>query len=43
MPARPTNGATAQIRTGHLMVRDASEWDALAQALTIAYDTESPG
>lgn len=31
------NSAIAQIRTGHLMVRDASEWDALAMALTIAY------
>jgi hypothetical protein len=31
------NAAIAQIRTGHLMVRDAREWEALAVALTIAY------
>lgn len=31
------NAAIAQIRTGHLMVRDASEWDALALALSNAY------
>ena len=29
--------AIAQIRTGHLMVRDAAEWDALALALSNAY------
>lgn len=31
------NAAIAQIRTGHLMVRDAREWDALALALSNAY------
>lgn len=31
------NAAIAQIRTGHLMVRDANEWDALALAVTSAY------
>ncbi|MCA4135487.1 hypothetical protein [Arthrobacter sp. M4] len=31
------NAATAQIRNGHLMVRDAREWDALALALSNAY------
>ncbi|MDE8671037.1 hypothetical protein PY310_20990 [Pseudarthrobacter sp. H3Y2-7] len=31
------NAAIAQIRTGHLMVRDAREWDALAMDLTSAY------
>lgn len=29
--------STAQIRNGHLMVRDAHEWDSLALALTHAY------
>ena len=31
------NAATAEIHHGHLMVRDAHEWDALAVALTHAY------
>lgn len=33
----PFNAAIAQIRTGHLMVRDAREWDALALTLSNAY------
>lgn len=31
------NSAIAQLRTGHLMVRDAGEWDELALALSSAY------
>lgn len=34
------NAAIAQIRHGHLMVRDADEWDALALALGAAYDSK---
>jgi hypothetical protein len=34
------NAAIAQIRTGHLMVRDTSEWDDLALALGNAYDSK---
>lgn len=38
--AKAAATAIAQIRTGHLMVRDASEWDAMALALSNAYQAK---